>query len=132
MIPNNNRSISFNWKCICTFARHWFLAVVLQKIWTNHVSNIHHYPRSIPWTTLRFLKNIFTWFWGTWYATFLVIICNAHFFCNKRRVCIWTQAKVLEYRLKIVFVKFLLTVTWIRHEYKQKLKLCTSSNVKRH
>ena len=27
--------------------------------------------------------------------------------------------------LKIVFVKFLLTATWMRHEYRQTLKLCT-------
>ena len=47
------------------------------------LSNIHLTfinTESIPWKTLRFKK---IQFWGAWYATFFVVICNAHFYLQQ-------------------------------------------------
>ena len=105
MIPNNQlfNKISENKKMYCTFEGLWLLAVVLQKTWTDHASNIHHYPQSIPWKTLRFQKNMFTQFWGAWYATFFVVICNAHFYLQQTESMRMHARK----RSRINFISFL-------------------------
>ena len=106
-----NRSIKYaNKKCICTFESLWLLAVVLQKTCTHHASNIHHYPQSIPWKTLRFQKNMFTQFWGAWFATFFFVICNAHFYLHQTESMLISRINFIRF-IFITFVNIVTTTT---------------------